>query len=189
MEFEFPGSGKFWAKVKRGEPEECWPWQGALSRGYGHVSSGGKNRTAHRFLWIALYGELPPGYHVHHRCRNSACQNPAHLDALTADAHRREPHRLRVRCKRGHALTADNVYTFKARTGTWGRVCKACIRVRLGPGFKREPSLGTLLNVRMTHHERRRIIAMARDQGITASEWIRRAAMEALSHNTEPEHA
>ena len=33
-------------------------------------------------------GDVPVGFHVHHKCENSACVNPKHLVVLSPEAHR-----------------------------------------------------------------------------------------------------
>lgn len=77
----------FLKRLKPGNPEECWPWDGArVSRGYGSVSAkseSGRRRQdtvgAHRVSYELNVGPIPDGMHVLHRCDNPPCVNPAHL--------------------------------------------------------------------------------------------------------------
>ena len=74
---------RFWSKVKKAGPDECWQWQGACRRGgYGYIRAGsqaGGGLAAHRVSWVLAYGEIPEGMLVCHTCDKPACVNPAHL--------------------------------------------------------------------------------------------------------------
>ncbi|MFG1227159.1 HNH endonuclease signature motif containing protein [Xanthobacter wiegelii] len=41
----------------------------------------------HRFIWRAHNGEIPDGYEVDHICKNRACCNPDHLEAVPREDH------------------------------------------------------------------------------------------------------
>lgn len=72
--------GDFWTKVKRGEPNECWPWTG-YTRGSGHGLTSHKSRPMHtsRKAWMLTHGEPARGLVVCHKCDNPLCCNPAHM--------------------------------------------------------------------------------------------------------------
>lgn len=56
--------------------DECWPWIGAVGKdGYGSFDG----TQAHRMIYQALHGPLPPEVVVRHTCDNPPCCNPKHL--------------------------------------------------------------------------------------------------------------
>ncbi len=76
-------SERFWRKVDRRGPDECWEWRGFRNEfGYGRTRHGRLDRGkqgAHRVAWALVNGTIPEGAHVLHRCDNPPCCNPAHL--------------------------------------------------------------------------------------------------------------
>lgn len=90
---------KFWEKVDKRGPDECWPWLASVGpsteRGaggvirhyadsYGHMGvwrdGRWKTEGAHRISYMLATGEWPgPGKHVAHRCDVRRCVNPTHL--------------------------------------------------------------------------------------------------------------
>lgn len=71
---------RFWTKVSKLGPAECWPWVGARNdSGYGVLRVAGKNHRATR-LSLQLAGQqVPADRDALHSCHNPCCVNPAHL--------------------------------------------------------------------------------------------------------------
>ena len=73
---------RFWAKVDKRGPTECWNWVASCARGYGKLWIAGKMVYAHRLAWELAIAPIPADLCVLHAplvCHNRKCVNPAHL--------------------------------------------------------------------------------------------------------------
>ena len=76
---------KFWDKVTK--TDFCWLWTGQMHpKGYGRTGIGqghGQKALAHRVAYELVKGPIPDSLCIDHLCRNRACVNPDHLEAVT----------------------------------------------------------------------------------------------------------
>ena len=74
---------KFWSKVNKLGPNDCWPWLGAKHpTGYGKLWLRLPDlicKPAHHAALILTGIDVPKGSVVMHICDNPSCVNPSHL--------------------------------------------------------------------------------------------------------------
>lgn len=140
---------RFWAKVDRRGPDECWEWLAYADpvTGYGQFWDGTRLVKAHRFAAQAtdVAGDVDHTCHNTStcgggpRCPHRKCVNPAHLEVIShAENVRRgragAREAARKRCPRGHSY-ADPANTYINPQGS--RKCRACRRVHQAAYYTR----------------------------------------------------
>jgi hypothetical protein len=129
---------RFWAKVKRGKPDECWLWTAYCDKnGYGRFSLRcGEKRVIFRAHRVAnAVGNGDTSSDATHSCDNPPCCNPSHLKPGTQQTNmaemdakgRRAPVELTTRQGEQHGrhvLTERQVRKARAqyRTGRFRQI-------------------------------------------------------------------
>lgn len=127
---------RFWSKVDKRGPGECWEWTGSvLAHGYGQIGLGSSNVGTHRVAFFLAHGRWPQN-HCCHRCDNRRCVNPEHLFEGTALDNMRDKV-AKGRASRGSKhglskLTEDDVPRIRALAAE--RVSVSEIARRFGVG-------------------------------------------------------
>jgi hypothetical protein len=126
---------RFWKKVERGSPDDCWLFQGGTfgSKGYGAFAYAGKKPGyAHRFSYEAHHGPIPEGAVIMHLCDEPKCVNPAHLKAGS------QRQNIRDSMKKGRWMSrarkeylferprCEGCGSFYAPSEEWVRYCPTC---------------------------------------------------------------
>lgn len=123
---------RFWDKVQPEPNTGCWFWTaGCNGGGYGAITWNGKQIDSHRLVYQETVGPIGAGLEIDHLCRVRCCVNPAHLEAVTRRVNvlrGKGPSAVNAKvthCKRGHALSGDNVYVYPNGRK---RACRECHR-------------------------------------------------------------
>lgn len=84
-----PVEPRFFKKIKKTLKHQtygkCWIWTGAMqsNQKYGQFYMHGRVHQAHRAAWLHFVGAIPDGEHIHHKCGETRCVNPKHLQLST----------------------------------------------------------------------------------------------------------
>lgn len=113
-----------------------WPKRITIS-GYGRVTFGGKNYSAHRLIYELFFKPVAKHMVMDHLCRNRRCVNPYHLEPVLHKVNilrgnaATSINAKKTHCHRGHKFNKKNT-RFVGRDGDKknGRSCRVCERFR-----------------------------------------------------------
>jgi hypothetical protein len=111
----------------------CLNYRTRTNQGYGTVGIKRRKILTHRVAYMATHGSIPDGTEVDHKCRNRACCNPDHLEAVTHKVNMERGERVQTHCRRNHELTDDNVVVWSGV-----RRCKRCAQDKAAKTYQRK---------------------------------------------------
>lgn len=131
---------RFWAKVYPDPICGCWLWAGDSGGRYGSITLYRDRKAtrilAHRLSYEMNVGPIPNGQEIDHKCGNTHCVSPQHLQAVTHSENLkrivRKPRRPKTHCKHGHEMTPENTVIRRKSTGNSYRVCGVCVQAWWG---------------------------------------------------------
>lgn len=116
---------RFWEKVEKRGPDECWYWKGADRKAaYGQLRVDGKAVLATHLALLLDGRPRPAGLNALHSCDTPGCVNPAHLRWGTQKENSKDCFDRGRACidglAKGHAITQA------AREKRQKRSCEQC---------------------------------------------------------------
>ena len=90
----------------------CIPYAGYIDPrlGYGRIHRTASFEMAHRVAYEQAKGPIPKGLEIDHLCRNRACVQPEHLEAVTHQENMRRAALLKTTCPQNHVYDEANTY-------------------------------------------------------------------------------
>lgn len=154
---------RFWAKVDKRGPDECWPWLGAVGNGRGlFIMEHGHMMTAPRAAYFFTRGGISKKWKfVCHSCDNPLCCNPHHLWL-------------------GDAKSNAQDYSRKLRRGD--RPARVHARVR-GKGMRQR---GSTLQANVTHRGKTYWKTFPVGTSLDDIQRWRQGVLDAFVHHTDP---
>ena len=116
----------------------CWNWGAGKTKGYGYLwvpdkpgrptRKRGRVLQAYKLAWVWKNGPVPKRCDLHHKCENTRCVNPDHVEPLTRKAHQRLGNSICAVNSRKTACPKGHPYSGKNSKG--GRICAICENAR-----------------------------------------------------------
>ena len=104
----------------------CWIWLGPMSSGYPSCDE-------HRKMYERKHGKIAKKLDIHHKCENTFCINPDHLEALSKSEHLLRHRQLKPYglCKNGHDLSKTRYAKTDNRRMKldFSYACRECMRI------------------------------------------------------------
>ena len=76
---------KILSKIKKGDENECWKWEGRLEHGCPMFNYFGRVVRVSKFIYGFTHGKIKVEEQIRHKCNNSLCCNPNHLYLSTTN--------------------------------------------------------------------------------------------------------